>query len=252
MPVAELTLDGLYNTVMLPGLLYTCRHGCLRIVLLGYSTATWNLAGRMWELGARRALSLPVVRYLFRSLNSSMNPCPDCCSDSFSLAQCICCLFSQLFSQLWLSFDVCTLHMVQESISDGFALPSKGSEAHPGWVFGSSRVPQRGCPLEPSHVCKTCCGRRVWAVGVPACAGTAGENPRVLLPLFASSVRGWHRPLACRLQTLIYICVLTVPPWMAFPFAPRCSQGRGVCLGAEVCPWSFAHAGGGQLTLPFL
>lgn len=112
--------------------------------------------------------------------------------------------------QLWLSFDVCTLYVVQESVGDGFASPAKGGEAHPGWVFGSGQVLQRGCLLEPSCVCKTWCEQRVWAVGVPACAGAAGESPRALLPLFAASVRGWHRHLAGRLQMLTYgSCVLT-------------------------------------------
>ena len=68
-PVAELTLDDLYNAVVLPGLLYTGCRVCLRVVLLGYSTATWNLAVRMWEPGAGRAFFLPVVGYFFLSSN---------------------------------------------------------------------------------------------------------------------------------------------------------------------------------------
>lgn len=64
-PVAELTLDDLYNAVVLPGLLYTGCCICLRVVLLACSTAMWNLAVRMWELGARRALFLPEVGFFF-------------------------------------------------------------------------------------------------------------------------------------------------------------------------------------------
>lgn len=70
-PVAGLVFDDLYNTVKL---LYTGYCVCSRVVLLGYYTAMWNLAVRMWELGARRALFFAcsgIFSPLFKCLNSS-------------------------------------------------------------------------------------------------------------------------------------------------------------------------------------